>query len=95
MFDYKAIKVDLLKLYEAASVVGGRRDSQIEQFISVGEYSLALDGIADTYLAKNIPIANDLFKIFEELAIAMDLEDDQEFREVGRLIKAQAHSTTD
>ena len=89
MFDYKAAVEDLTKLNQQASLVDGQFDQQIAQFIYVGEYALALDGIADVYLSKGVRMPDELFQIFERLAIAMELEGDDEYREVARLRKAQ------
>ena len=92
MFDNTAAKSDLLKLYQAASLVEGKPDRQTEQYIRVGEFNLALDGIAHAYLSKGARMSDSLFQIFERLAIAMQLDGDDEYQGVARLRKAQTNS---
>ena len=76
-FDYEAVISDLTLLNQAVLVFDQRFPGHIEQFISVGEYSLALDDIAPCYLDGNVPVPPDLFKIFEKLAVMMDVEHDE------------------
>ncbi len=92
MLDYNIIIADLLTLHQAASTIDGRQKGHSETFIRVGEYGLALDEIAYAYLNNHKTMPAELFKIFEKLAIAMDLESDQEFEGVASLRKAQARS---
>ena len=49
MFDYKAAQEGLEILYASIQPLQGKYNNQIRKFIDVGEYGLALDGIADAY----------------------------------------------
>jgi hypothetical protein len=92
MFDYKAAKESLELLYAAAASLRGDYNDQIRRFIDVGEYGLALDGIADTYITTNAAMPANLFQLFEKLASDMDLSSDPEFSGVAELRKIQAAS---
>ena len=76
-FDYKAVISDLTLLNRAVRVFDQRFPGVIEQFIYVGEYSLALDHIASCYLDGNVSVPPDLFEVFERLAVMMDVEHDE------------------
>ena len=76
-FDYEAAISGLTLLNQAVRVFDRRYPGQIEEFISVGEYSLALDDIASCYLDGNVPVPPDLFEVFERLAAMMDVEHDE------------------
>ena len=79
------IEPGLVRLHHAASRLGGWRKDQNEKFIDVGEYALALDGVAYAYLDNNEPMPADLFEIFESLAVEMDMERDPEYAAVAEL----------
>jgi hypothetical protein len=57
-----------------------------QEFIDVGEYGLALDGIACAYLDSGKTMPADMFHIFERLAVSMDLERDEEYDAVRKLL---------
>ncbi len=76
-FDYEAAISGLTLLNQAVRVFDQRYPGQIEEFISVGEYSLALDDIASCYLDGNVSVPPDLFEVFERLAVMMDVEQDE------------------
>ena len=76
-FDYEFAISGLTLLNQAVRVFDQRYPGDIEQLIYVGEYSLALDGIASCYLDGNAPVPLDLFKVFERFAVMMDVEDDE------------------
>jgi hypothetical protein len=92
MLDYEVVIADLTTLHQAASAIDGWHKDDAGTLIRVGEYSLALDVIAYAYLNNHKTMPAELFKIFEKLVAAMNLEGDQELEGVARLIKAQAHS---
>lgn len=92
MFDYKAAQEGLEILYASIQPLLGKYNHQIRKFIDVGEYGLALDGIADAYTASNVPMPPALFKLLDELAINMDLASDPEFSDLTEFRKAQATS---
>ena len=52
---------------------------------SVGEYGLALDEIAYAYLSSATPMPGHLFRVFERLAVEMEMEGDAEYADVARL----------
>ena len=85
MFDYERLEVDLLTLYRAASDIDGWSKDLVGQLIYVGEYSLALDMMSYAYLNNGINMPDDLFEIFERLAVEVDMEEDPEFGGVAQL----------
>ena len=89
MFDYETAAAHLQILYEAASALDGWHKDQAEDFIKVGEYGLALDGIAYAYLVNKVTMPARLFGLFEELAVSMGLDRDPEFDGVAKLRKSQ------
>ncbi len=89
MFDYQTVRNDLNTLYKAASVYDGWQKNQTSTFIRVGEYSLALDSIAYAYLTNRVPMPPDLYQIFENLAVIMDLNSDPELQGVAEIRKAK------
>ena len=74
-----AIHSDLAALHNIAFVSDSQSEKQTRTFINVGEYALALDGIAYAYLDSDRTMPPDMFKTFEKLAIMMDLAEDAEF----------------
>ena len=90
MFDYQVVRTGLETLHRAASPLAGYFEDQAAEFIKVGEYSLALDTIADAYLNNKVRMPANLFIIFEDLAKAMELDGDPEFDAVAKLRKSQA-----
>ena len=89
MFDYKDTLKKLDLLFKEAAYLKDWYADQVERYIYVGEYALALDGIAYAYLHNSVPMPNDLFAIFEELANAMELDRDPEYDSVAKLRAAQ------
>lgn len=85
MFDYERVEADLLTLYRAAFGINGWSKDVVEELIYVGEYSLALDIMSYAYLNNSINMPDDLFEIFERLAVEMDMEEDPEFEGVAQL----------
>jgi hypothetical protein len=88
----KYIRTELSKLYRAASNLDGWNKEQALEFINVGEYGLALDGIAYAYLVNGKNMPADLFRIFDKLAVSMDMEGDEEFEGVARLRAGSRHA---
>lgn len=88
MFDYKAAVDDLSILNRAVSVFDNEFEEQTEEFIRVGEYSLALDDIASAYLVNEVSMPANLFRIFEKLALAMNVGGDDEYASAAKLLKA-------
>lgn len=89
MFNYEAARKNLQVLHQAASALGGWQGEQSKTFIRVGEYGLALDEIAYAYLDGKVTMPADLFKLFDELAVSMELSSDPEFEGVAKLRKTQ------
>ena len=89
MFDHETARSRLRALHEAASALAGWHKDQAEDFIRVGEYSLALDGIAYAYLNNRVRMPAKLFQLFDELAVSMELDSDPEFDGVAQLRKMQ------
>ena len=85
MFDYMRVLVDLEALYYAASEIDDWDRNQTATFIRVGEYGLALDEIAYAYLNSATPMPGHLFRIFEKLAVDMEMEGDEEYKDVAQL----------
>ncbi len=56
----------------------------------MGEYGLALDGIADAYMTSNVRMPPDLFAVLDQLVSHMDLAGDPEFSGLVAFRKAQA-----
>ena len=83
---FKKIEADLVVLHRATSGIEGWQGDLAQEFIDVGEYGLALDGIACAYLDSGKTMPDDLFQIFERLAVCMDLERDEEYDGVRRLL---------
>ncbi len=85
MFDYKSMLADLETLYYAVSEIDDWDRNQTATFIRVGEYGLALDGIAYAYLNSATPMPARLFQTFERLAVEMEVDGDEEYEDVARL----------
>ncbi len=83
---YKTIRDGLVVLHQAASGIEGWGGDQAQEFINVGDYGLALDEISYAYLDSGKAMPADLFQIFERLAVAMDLERDDEYEGVRKLL---------
>ena len=92
MFDYKATKEGFEILYASIKSLDRQYNHQIREFIDVGEYGLALDGIADAYMTSSASMPLALFQLFDKLATDMDLASDPEFSGVAEFRKAQAMS---
>lgn len=92
MFDYKAAQEGLEVLYASIEPLKGKFNHQIRKFIDVGEYGLALDGIADAYTTSNVSMPLALFQLLDKLAIDMDLASDPEFSDLTEFRKTQAVS---
>lgn len=92
LFDYQAVRNDLNTLFAAASVYDGWQKDQTGTFIKVGEYGLALDGIAYAYLANHVSMPASLYQVFDKLAAAMDLNGDPELQGVADIRKAHLAS---
>ena len=90
MFDYQSVKVGLDILYDAASIYDGWQKDQTSEFIKVGEYGLALDGIAYAYLHNHNPMPPKLYELFAKLAAMMDLKSDPELQGVAAIIGRNA-----
>jgi len=87
------IRADLAALHQAASGIEGWNGKQGWEFITVGEYGLALDEIAYAYVDGGTEMPTALFNIFEKLANTMELESDPEYEGVARLrASANGHS---
>ena len=84
-YDWKAIVADLSLLNEAVAGFDKRYVEQRQTFIRVGEYDLALDGIAAAYLDNKVEIPPDLFQVFEKLAVPLDTEKAPEYDSVAEL----------
>ena len=84
-YDSDKVKSGLSFLYEEASRLDSWHKEHAEEFIRVGEYSLALDSIAYAYLLNDKPMPSDQLDVFNRLAVAMDLENDPEYDGVARL----------
>lgn len=85
-FDYEAAFAGLTLLNRAVRVFDHRYPGQIEEFIDVGEYSLALDDIAGCYLNNDVPMPPDLFDVFERLAVMMDVNNDEYCERAAKLL---------
>lgn len=85
MFDHERVEADLMTLYRAASGIDGWSKDLVGELIYVGEYALALDMMSYAYLNNDINAPEDLFEIFERLAVEMDLGNDPEFEGVAQL----------
>lgn len=85
MFDWERVEADLLTLYRAASGIDGWSKDLVGELIYVGEYSLALDIMSYAYLNNGIDVPDDLFEIYERLAVEMDMEKDPEFEGAAQL----------
>ena len=92
MFDYKAAQEGLETLYASIEPLDGMYNHQIRKYIDVGEYGLALDGIADVYMTSNVSMPLALFELFDKLATDMDLASDPEYSGVADFRKAYAAS---
>jgi len=86
--DYQKIVDDLSVLHRDASRLDGWYKDLAQEFIDVGECSLALDTIAYAYLRNGKSMPADMFEIFERLAVEMEMEGDLEFKGVAR-VRAQ------
>lgn len=91
-FNYQKVRSDLLSLYKSASRLDGWNKENVDQYIKVGEYPLALDSVAYAYLENDTPMPSDQFAVFESLAAMMQLEGDPEYDGVARL-RARAKQT--
>ena len=87
MIDSKAVIANLETLSQAAFSVDTTHQDSINTFIYVGEYGLAMEGIADAYLKGNVRMPTDLFQMFEKLATLMDLNSDPEYEAVAEFTK--------
>jgi len=85
MLDCRKALADLETLYYAASEIDDWDRNQTATFIRVGEYGLALDEIAYAYLDSATPMPGHLFRIFERLAVEMEMEGDAEYADVAQL----------
>ena len=90
MFDYKATQEGLEVLYASIEPLMGRYNHQIRQYIDVGEYGLALDGIAYAYATSNVSMSSVLFQLLDKLATDMDLASDPEFSALTEFRKTHA-----
>lgn len=88
--DNRYIGNQLRTLYETASKYPGWYKYQAKDFIRVGEYALALDGIAYAYLNNNETMPDNIFDIFDRLADMMNLAADAEYEGVAKLRALQA-----
>jgi hypothetical protein len=68
------IEAHLEALYRASTEIAGADHRQVRQYIDVGEYSLALDDLADIQLKSGKPIPPDLIRLFDALATKMDIK---------------------
>jgi hypothetical protein len=93
MFDYETAITSLKRLHQAASAFQGWHKDQAEEFIKVGEYGLALDGIAYAYLNNKVTMPATLFQLFDQLAVTMELDCDPEFDGVAKLRRCQGVSS--
>jgi len=89
VFDSTKTIRDLKILHQAAPALEGSGKDSTAEFIRVGEYGLALDGIAYAYLATKMLMPADLFRLFEELAETMKLDRDPEYAGVAELRATQ------
>jgi len=80
MLDCRKALADLETLYYAASEIDDWDRNQTATFIRVGEYGLAL-----AYLDSATPMPGHLFRIFERLAVEMEMEGDAEYADVAQL----------
>lgn len=85
IFDYEKVQTNLKTLHQSAHNLDNWAKDLVDQLIYVGEYSLALDEISYAYLNNGMAMPDDLFKIFESLAVAMNMEKDPEFGGVAQL----------
>ena len=85
MSDWERVEADLLTLYRAASGIDGWSKDLVGELIYVGEYYLALDIMSYAYLNNGIDVPDDLFEIYERLAVEMDMEKDPEFEGAAQL----------
>ena len=87
MFDFKTARQGVETLHRATSSIKNYDKDQVETFINVGEYGLALDTVAWAYIENKLEISADLFEIFEKLVGMMDLLSDPEYDSVAELLK--------
>ena len=85
MYNWKSVVDDLSLLNENVTAFEERFVEQTRTFIRVGEYDLALDGIAAAYLDNKVEMPPDLFQVFERLAVMLDTEKDPEYAAVAEL----------
>ena len=79
MSDWELIVADLETLHHAVSEIGDWDKDLIEEFIRVGGYGLARDGIAYAYLNSGKAMPANLFQILEKLSIDMGVDDDEAY----------------
>ena len=71
------------------AILHGYHRDQPAQYISIGEYGLTLDTIADAYLSNSLRMPADLLLVFNDLAMPMELHNDPEFGAVVELRQAR------
>lgn len=76
---------DIELIYRLISGIGGWDHEQVRKYMDVGEYSLALDDLADAYLRSGESASADLLYRFEALATKMGMENDPEYQAVAEL----------
>ena len=89
-FGWRKVEADLLALCEIAPVPSAADMEQLKTLIYVGEYSLALDNISHFYTENMADMSPTSFKMIENLAIILEIEDDRECAAVARLLTAAA-----
>ena len=89
MDDHNADLSNLKILLDSASAFSGWQQEQARDFVRVGEYSLALDGIAYAYLVNNARMPAEHYALFNQLALRMGLDGDPEYEGVAKLRAAQ------
>jgi hypothetical protein len=63
---------------------------EVESYIDVGEYGLALDVLASAFVDNASLPPGDLLRIFRELAVLMRLLDDPEYADTAKLLAGAA-----
>lgn len=83
------IETGLEQLYREILSNGNVNNSQVRQYINVGEYGLALDDLADLYIATKNPLSSATLVLFDDLATKMKMKSGDEWLAVAEILSTK------
>lgn len=87
-YDWREVKSSIDTLSKSAPIPTDEEMRQIQEFLDVGEYDLALDNISHFYLEAGTAVPLAAFDTIERLAAALDTVSDPEYSAVAQLLAA-------